>query len=280
MTLVKTKKKKKETNPNYGGQRPGAGRKSPFAEKTTTGFFTFPESKLEIVNQIMIPLIESWKIKPDPKVASQPVFKIALEGGGTIHAPLTDLLIGDIESKKRFKEILYPNEQFAKDGEGIKAEVDKVIYNGEIANISPIDRESAIKLIEDVLEDMPLLPENGVFIGRTQQPSVVIYDSEDEKGVEVNFPKEDAPLTDVEPIETPPFVPLPQEEADKLIKEAESKYRSGKIVRDVLSNEEYRLGFGLDFDFTRNAVVMGGKSLTGGVYSKVILFINGEWAKS
>ena len=228
MTLVKTKKKKKETNPNYGGQRPGAGRKSPFAEKTTTVFFTFPESKLEIVNQIMIPLIESWKIKPDMEIV--------------------DTL------KERLQAMHATMDQFA---------------------ISLFEKSIAEGMTETIMQGTPTMMKS-----EEQQPEIVVFDSEDEKGVEVNFPKEDAPLEDFQPIETPPVIQLSQEEADVLIKEAESKYRSGKIVRDVLSNEEYRLGFGLDFDFTRNAVVMGGKSLTGGVYSKVILFINGEWAKS
>lgn len=166
-----------------------------------------------------------------------------------------------------------------KDGEGIKAKVDKAIESGEIAKIIHIDKESAIKLIEDTLNDMPLLPENGVFIGKLPEPKIIFYDSEDEKGVEAVFPKEEQdPEKD--------HAELNQEQRyseafiESLLDTAKQKYKTGKIIKEVGTNEEYRIAYGLDFDRESDNIVMGGTSIEKGIYnSRVVLFSNDEWAK-
>jgi len=67
---------------------------------------------------------------------------------------------------------------------------------------------------------------------------------------------------------------------ESLIDTANAKYKTGKIIKEVGTNEEYRLGYNLGFNKEINSVVMGGTSIKNGLYkSEVVLFSNDEWAK-
>lgn len=242
-------RKKKVTN--AGGKREGAGRKSYFGEKTVLAQYSVPVSKFDIFDSAATEMLEQWKIK---------------------------------------------------DVEGIKAKVDRAIEAGEAVNISPIDRESAIKVIEDTLNDMPLIQDRGVFTEelpvfnnekifppsdeeikqkarennaetKKAQPEIIIYDSENEKGVEVVFPDDKLEKDHSEPRYS-------ESEIESLLDQAKQKYKTGKIIKEVGTNEEYRLGYNLGFNKEINSVVMGGTSIESGLYkSEVVLFSNDEWAK-
>jgi len=242
-------RKKKVTN--AGGKREGAGRKKIYGEDTVLAQYSVPVSKFEIFDSAATEMLEQWKIK---------------------------------------------------DGDGIKAKVDRAIQSKEITKISHIDRESAIKVIEDTLNDMPLIQDRGVFTDelpvfnddkvfppsdeeikqnardknaetKESQPEIIVYDSENEKGVEAVF-SDDKPEKDhSEPRYS-------ETQIESLIDTANAKYKTGKIIKEVGTNEEYRLGYNLDFDRELNAVVMSGTSIEKGIYkSRVVLFSNDEWAK-
>jgi len=290
---------------NAGGKREGAGRKSYFGEKTVLAQYSVPVSKFDIFDSAATEMLEQWKIK---------------------------------------------------DVEGIKAKVDRAIEAGEAVNISPIDRESAIKLIEDTLNDMPFIQDRGVFTEelpvfnddkvfppsdeeikqqareknaetKEAQPEIIVYDNENEKGVEVVFPvekgivvydtekdiedllengikkgvlyvskEEQANIIEAnkqlvefnhkmlygeqEPEKDHSGPRYSETQIESLIDTANAKYKTGKIIKEVGTNEEYRLGYNLGFNKEINSVVMGGTSIESGLYkSEVVLFSNDEWAK-
>lgn len=159
------------------------------------------------------------------------------------------------------------------------------IKDGEKSNISfsimTVDQSK--EPIPEILSVVPIETDENIskvdFIEVPPQPEIIFYDSEDEKGVEAVFPKEEQdPEKD--------HAELNQEQRyseafiESLLDTAKAKYKTGKIIKEVGTNEEYRLAYGLDFDRESDNIVMGGISIEKGIYkSRVVLFSNDEWAK-
>lgn len=159
------------------------------------------------------------------------------------------------------------------------------IKDGEKSNISfsimTVDQSK--EPIPEILSVVPIETDENIskvdFIEVPPQPEIIVYDSEDEKGVEAVFPKEEQ-----EPEKD--HAELNQEQRyseafiESLLDTAKAKYKTGKIIKEVGTNEEYRLAYGLDFDRESDNIVMGGTSIEKGIYnSRVVLFSNDEWAK-
>lgn len=153
------------------------------------------------------------------------------------------------------------------------------IKDGEKSNISfsimTVDQSK--EPIPEILSVVPIETDENIskvdFIEVPPQPEIIIYDSENEKGVEVVFPDDKLEKDHSEPRYS-------ESEIESLLDQAKQKYKTGKIIKEVGTNEEYRLGYNLGFNKEINSVVMGGTSIESGLYkSEVVLFSNDEWAK-